>query len=152
LQEIDTAKRQIDQVEEQALASIERSEEAQRQLQEQQGSFKELDERYNTELEKWEAQKPEVARKASDLRQLAEDLKGKLAPQTLALFQRIRQHYDGQALAEVLPIDRKGPRTWHCGACNYRVRPQAVVAIQTQGAIEACDSCKRILYLPEATH
>ncbi len=37
--------------------------------------------------------------------------------------------------------------SWSCGACNYRVRPQVVVEIRTQGSLIECDSCKRILFV-----
>jgi predicted nucleic acid-binding Zn-ribbon protein len=38
---------------------------------------------------------------------------------------------------------------WHCGACNYRVRPQSVVMVRNEGALQPCDSCQRILYLED---
>ena len=150
LQEIDGAKQQIGTFEEQAIAALETQEEASGRLNQEQESFKELDARYATELEKWEAQKPDVAKKAEELRSRIAVLRGQVPPQTLAHFERVLTHRNGQGLAAVHEVQRgKGPKIWHCGACNYRVRPQAVVAIQTQGSIETCDSCKRILYLAE---
>lgn len=150
LQEIDGAKEQISTYEEQALTALETQEEATGRLSEEQESFKDLDTRYATELEKWEAQKPDVSKKAEELRSRIEVLRERVPQQTLAHFERVLSHRDGQGLAAVLEVDRgKGPKIWHCGACNYRVRPQAVVAIQSLGNIETCDSCKRILYLPE---
>jgi predicted nucleic acid-binding Zn-ribbon protein len=150
LQEIDTAKQQIASREEQALDALATQEEASGRLEQEQESFKDLDARYASELEKWEAQKPEVATKADSLRARIEVLRERISPQVLGHFERVRQHRDGQGLAPVYEVERgKGPKIWHCGACNYRVRPQAVVAIQTRGSIETCDSCKRILYMAE---
>ncbi len=65
------------------------------------------------------------------------------------MFDRILDRYPGGALAPVRSIERpgKGQREWHCGACNYRVRPQAVVEIRNGSNLVQCDSCKRILYL-----
>ena len=68
LQEIDGAKEQIKGLEEQALAAMERQEEAESKLGEERQSFAELDARYAVELEKWEAQKPQVAEEAERLR------------------------------------------------------------------------------------
>jgi len=150
LHEIDDAKQRIGQCEEQALAALESQEDANGRLEEEQEGFKDLDARYAVELEKWEEQKPEVARKAEELKARIEVLRERIPRGILAQFDRIRTHRQGQGLAEVLAVERgKGPKIWHCGACNYRVRPQVVVAIQTQGSIEFCDSCKRILYIAE---
>jgi predicted nucleic acid-binding Zn-ribbon protein len=150
LQEIDSAKQQISALEERALAALETQEEASGRLQEEQESFKDLASRYAIELEKWEAQKPDVAKKAELLRNRIEVLREQVSPATLTHFERVAAHRDGQGLAPIQEIVRgKGPKIWHCGACNYRVRPQVVVAIQTQGSIETCDSCKRILFLEE---
>lgn len=151
LQEIDTVKQQIQQFEETALGAMEQQEEANQRLSQEREGFQELDARYSTELEKWEAQKPDVAKNAEDLRSRIEVLKEQVPRGTLALFERIMARHQGQALAPIQQVDR-GPKLqqmWHCGACNHRVRPQAVVTVQTQGTIEFCDSCKRILYLAE---
>ena len=148
LQEIDAAKEQISGAEERELAAMEQGDEAQRMLEERSGAFQELDERYQQELVKWEAQKPDVARRAEELRQQVEELEGRVPKALLAMFERTRLRYGGNALALVMEVDRKGPRIWHCGACNYRVRPQTVVSIQAKG-IETCDSCRRILYIEE---
>jgi len=148
LQEIDAAKEQISEAEDRQLSAMEQGEEANRLLEERSSSFQELDDRYKQELQKWEGQKPEVAQRAEELRQQIEGLEERLPKATFALFQRTRLHYGGSALAGVREVVRKGPRIWHCGACNYRVRPQTVVSIQAR-SIETCDSCKRILHIEE---
>jgi predicted nucleic acid-binding Zn-ribbon protein len=151
LHEIDTAKRQISDIEEKAIGTMELQEEASKRLQEELDGFKDLDERYAAELDKWEAQKPGVAEEATKLRDRVAVLKEQVSAGRLALFERILDHREGNALALIREIDRgaKSPKIWCCGGCNYRVRPQIVVAIQTQGSIETCDSCKRILYIAE---
>lgn len=148
LQEIDTAKEQISGAEERELAAMEQADEAQRLREERSGAFQELDSRYQGELLKWEGQKPEVARRAEELRQQVAELEEKVPKATLAMFERTRLRYGGNALALVMVVDRKGPRIWHCGSCNYRVRPQTVVSIQAK-SIETCDSCRRILHIEE---
>lgn len=37
-----------------------------------------------------------------------------------------------------------------CSGCNMSLRPQAVVAAKKKDAITQCDSCQRILFVPEA--
>jgi predicted nucleic acid-binding Zn-ribbon protein len=148
LQEIDTAKEQISSAEERELAAMEQGDEAKRLLEERSSAFQELNERYQQELQKWEGQKPDVARRADELRQQVAELEAKVPKATLALFERTRLRHGGSALALVMEVDRKGPRIWHCGACNYRVRPQTVVSIQAK-SIVTCDSCRRILHIEE---
>lgn len=152
LQEIDTAKAQIAASEEQALSLIERFDQTQRELAEKRESFREIEERYAVELERWEGEKPAVARQVDELSERTAILKDRLPRGLVAQYERIRERHPGGALAPIRLLERpgRGPREWHCGACNYRVRPQVVVEIRNDGSLVQCDSCKRILYLEEA--
>jgi uncharacterized protein len=149
LQEIDTAKHQVAELEEQALAAVARREEAQQALAAELEAFHELDQRYNAEMEKWEAEKPGVARQVEELEQQVEELKGGLPRPLLSQFLRILEHHQGEALAPVRSVSRgpREPQIFHCGVCNYRVRPQVVVDIRNNGVLLQCESCKRILYV-----
>ena len=138
--------------EEKGLASLESWETAQKDLEARRESFRELDERYATELARWESEKPGVARQVSDLKARIAELRGKLSKGVAAQFDRILERIPGGALAPVRLIQRPGKaqREWHCTACNYRVRPQSVVEIRNGTGLVQCDSCKRILYLEPA--
>jgi hypothetical protein len=151
LQEIDTAKGQIASHEEQAFSSLERHEQAQKDLAALRESFREIAERYAAEMARWEAEKPEIARQVDDLRARIGDLKARLPRNITSQFERILDRYPAGAVAPVRPIERPGrsQREWHCTACNYRVRPQAVVEIRNGSSLVQCDACKRILYLEE---
>jgi predicted nucleic acid-binding Zn-ribbon protein len=151
LQEIDTVKSQIVAFEEQAFSSLERHDQTQRDLAAKREGFRELDERYQAELARWESEKPDVERQVESLRGLVTTLKERLPRPVLAQFERIRERNPGGALAPVRLIERpgRGPREWHCAACNYRVRPQTVVEIRNSNSLVQCDSCKRILYLED---
>lgn len=149
LQEIDTVKSQISGFEEQGLAALEKTEQTQKELEVKREGFRELDERYQTELVRWESEKPEIARQAEELRARIAALRAQVPRPQLSLFNRLLDRYPGGALASVRPIERPGrtQREWHCSACNYRVRPQTVVEIRNSGTMVQCDSCKRVLYL-----
>lgn len=153
LQEIDTVKRQIAEGEERGLAALDRAEALGRQVEEQRAAFADLDQRYSAELAKWESEKPGVAAQVAELEAQAAALRGSLPKNVLGLFERLTARYGGGALAPIRRVDRggRGPTMWHCGACNYRVRPQAVVLVRNEGALEPCDSCQRLLYLEEAS-
>jgi predicted nucleic acid-binding Zn-ribbon protein len=153
LQEIDTIKNQIGECEEQAITALELQEDGQGRLEAARDASKEIDDRYAEALEKWEAEKPEVARQAEELQSRAAELETRVPAHILALFRRIMERHSGAALAPIRRVERKGkgPSLWHCGACNYRVRPQAVVEISDRGGIVFCDSCKRILFIENAS-
>jgi uncharacterized protein len=153
LQEIDTVKSQISGSEEKALALLERSDQAQKELAARNESFRELNERYATELARWEGEKPGVARQVEELKARIAELRTHLPRGVVSHFDRIRERLPGSALAPVRLIERPGrtQREWHCAACNYRVRPQTVVEIRNSEGFVQCDSCKRILYLEEET-
>lgn len=151
LQEIDTVRDQSRAFEDEALAAMERQEEAETALAEKRVGFDDLEQQYNAELAKWEAAKPDVARRAEAVRERVEALRSEVPPSALLLFDRIREATGGDALATVREVDRgpRSPNMWHCGTCNYNVRPQVVVDIKNKGSLVQCDNCKRLLHLEE---
>jgi len=152
LQEIDLVKQQVQRFEEQGIAALETQESEQAQLDEARTAFSDLETRYNQELEKWEAQKPEVQEKAEKLRGRIQTLEEQLADPILRQFQAIRARFNGAALAQVRQLQRVGKKSvpmWHCSGCNYRVLPQSVVEIRNSGSVVLCDSCTRILFWVE---
>lgn len=151
LQEIDGIKAQIKGFEEAAFQAMEREGEAQKQAAGTQEQFSALDQRYATELAKWESEKPGVQREVEVLRGRVETLRERVPRPLLSRFQRLFERYRGEALAPVRAADRggRGPQIWSCGACNWRVRPQVVVEIRNQGSLIECDSCKRILFIED---
>jgi predicted nucleic acid-binding Zn-ribbon protein len=151
LQEIDEAKRQIKEYEEAAIAAMGRHDEAQQKAAELREAFAELDAKYAEAQTRWDAEKPGVAKEAEELKGRIEVLNERLPRGKLSLFRRLLDRHEGQALATIHKIDRggRGGAFYHCAACNYRVRPQAVVEIRNQGSLVMCDSCKRILHFAE---
>jgi predicted nucleic acid-binding Zn-ribbon protein len=151
LQEIDTVKGQITTSEEQAFAALDQHEKADKELATLRESFRETEERYATELARWEGEKPGVASQVEALQGRIGDLKQRLPRQIVSQFERILLRYPNGAIAPVRPIERPGQkqREWHCAACNYRVRPQVVVEIRNGSGLIQCDSCKRILFFEE---
>jgi predicted nucleic acid-binding Zn-ribbon protein len=151
LHEIDGTKGQITTHEEQAFAALERFDKAQRDLETRREDFRGLEERYATELARWEAEKPAIAAQAEELRARIAGLKEALPKGLISQYERIRERLSSGALAPVRSFARPGrpQREWHCGVCNYRVRPQTVVEIRNTGDLVQCDSCKRILYIPQ---
>jgi predicted nucleic acid-binding Zn-ribbon protein len=152
LQEIDTVKRQIVEGEERGLSALERADALGGEVEEKQAAFADLDQRYATELARWESEKPAVAAQVAELEAEAATLRSALPRNVLGQFERLVARYGGGALAPIRKVERGGRAAvsmWHCGACNYRVRPQSVVMVRNEGALQPCDSCQRILYLED---
>lgn len=150
LKEIDTAKDQISGFEKQVLEAIEAHDEAEKELETLREGFRELDERYQVELTKWESEKPAVAERIDQLTREVEECRVALPRGTLMLYDRVYSLHDAQAVAQVVRIHSRGTNAmWHCAACSYNVRPQVVVEIRNGSAVIQCDSCKRILYIED---
>ena len=151
LSEIDQAKTQLRALEEAALAALEKSESTARELESRRAAFAELAARYDAELVAWEAEKPTVARRVAELEREADELRAGLPKPVVAQFLRIIERYSGAAMAEVRRTERAGQAAiWHCGVCNFQVRPQVALEIRLKGAIVQCDGCRRFLYAETA--
>lgn len=148
LKEIDTVKSQIKAAEERAVEAIGENEEASEKLETLRAEFADLDERYQSELAKWEGEKPAVLENASQLEAKAEVLRTEIPRGPLSLYERIYDRNDGDAIAQILQIEARKSLIWHCAGCSFNVRPQVMVEVKG-GAIKHCESCKRILYWRE---
>lgn len=151
LQEIDTVKGQISSQEGQAFSALEASEKAEKDLEALRESFREIEERYKAEMDRWESEKPEVARQVESLRTRVGEIKQRLPRNIVAQFERVLEKYPANAVVPVRLIERPGQRQkeWSCTACYYRVRPQTVVEVRNGDSLVQCDSCKRILFYEE---
>jgi predicted nucleic acid-binding Zn-ribbon protein len=69
-------------------------------------------------------------------------------PDVLNLFERIADHHDGEALANVVCVDeREG--NWICGGCNMGIPVDTINQLQTSDSVLRCANCSRILYFEE---
>ncbi|HUO10529.1 MAG TPA: hypothetical protein VM008_19650 [Phycisphaerae bacterium] len=66
----------------------------------------------------------------------------------LAQYDRVSQKYPGDALAP-LEYDENDLDSVSCGSCYMGLNVEHLNALRGRDAIRRCDSCSRILYLPE---
>ena len=149
LTEIDTVKASIKSLEEQALAGMEGYDEAQARLAGERAAFTDLDGRYREALAKWEAERPAVEQQAETLRAEVRQLRDELPKNVLALFERVHERRQGDAVASLRKSGTGGGQIWHCSACNYRVRLQVVADIRGRGSLVQCEGCRRFLHVDE---
>jgi predicted nucleic acid-binding Zn-ribbon protein len=146
LTEIDSAKSSLRALEEGMLETLERAESTARELVEKRAAHAGLEERYNAALAEWEARKPEVAARVHELERESEALRAALPRNFIVQYERIAARYGGEALSELQGTERPGGGViWHCGTCNYQLRPQIAVEIRSHGAVVQCEGCKRFL-------
>ena len=67
----------------------------------------------------------------------------------LAIFNRMAERYDGEAMAVIDAQGKKAP-TYTCGGCFMSITAEHVNALQVVDEIRTCDNCGRILYLDPA--
>jgi predicted nucleic acid-binding Zn-ribbon protein len=72
----------------------------------------------------------------------------RVPPDVLAVFERVAEKYDGEALAEIEINGRKPPYTYTCGGCYMSLNAEHANALRTKDAVRQCDNCQRILCLP----
>jgi predicted nucleic acid-binding Zn-ribbon protein len=147
LKEIDAVKAKLSTHEDEALAILERMENARRELEQSRGEFVGIDQRYQELLGAWERERPSVAARLEDVERDISRLRSQLPGQMLRQFEMLYQRLDGDALATISKMTAapRGPVVWHCSVCNYRVRPQIIVEIKTNGALVQCERCHRFL-------
>lgn len=68
----------------------------------------------------------------------------------LAIFDRLSQQYDGEALAKVQVNGRRPPYTYTCGGCFMSLNAEHANALRTRDEVRQCDNCQRILYIDPA--
>jgi len=69
-----------------------------------------------------------------------------IAPTALALFSRVAERHDGEAL---VPIRKLHPKRddYICTGCNMKITLEVVNALQMHDELQLCNVCGRVLYL-----
>lgn len=66
--------------------------------------------------------------------------------QTLSLFERLSERYEGEAMAAVAKVSPRSTE-YICSGCNMSLRPDVSNALVTRDEVVTCKSCGRILYM-----
>ena len=136
---IESMKRQRSQVEDAALDSLQRGEDAQRQLAEQQSKLGKLEQTWNAEKHSLEEEELKYKRMFAQLKQQRQVVSDRLSADALALYDQLGKRKAGVAVASV--------QNGTCSACNVSL-PTGVVSSAriTEGQPVYCPSCGRILF------
>jgi len=103
-------------------------------------------EQLDAELSKFQAS---IAGQIDSLQAQREAAAEAVPPQALAIFERVAEHHDGEAMAPIVQPDPKRDE-YICGGCNMSIPLEQINALQTRDDIQQCNICGRILYLDAA--
>jgi predicted nucleic acid-binding Zn-ribbon protein len=73
---------------------------------------------------------------------------GKVPPETLAIFKRVAETYDGEAIAQVEKMGENSS-TYSCGGCFMGLPAEVVNILSNKDDIFRCSNCTRILVLED---
>lgn len=90
-------------------------------------------------------------RMIQDLQAKRDEAAADIPPETLAIFDRLAEQYDGEALAKVEINGKKPPFTYTCGGCFMSLNAEHANALGTRDEIRQCDNCQRILFMDSAS-
>jgi predicted nucleic acid-binding Zn-ribbon protein len=70
-----------------------------------------------------------------------------IADDTLKLFQRVADRYEGEAMAAIQIEGKKPPYDYICGGCFMTLNAEHANALRTRDEIRTCNNCGRVLYM-----
>jgi len=95
-----------------------------------------------------------TAEEVAKLDKMIQDLQAKrneaaqaVTPEALAVFDRLAEQYEGEALAKVEVVGKKPPYDYTCGGCYMTLNAEHANALRSRDEIRQCDNCQRILFL-----
>ena len=139
--EIRTLKRTVGQAEEDGLVLVGRADELERELEERKGTL--ADGRSTFEEFRGNVEK-EIGDAEARLKELEEAQaarsSGEISPEHLALYRRILETREGEAMAQL--------SGQICQACFVEIPKNVAVRLARGMEIVQCPSCNRILYIP----
>ncbi|MEM7627191.1 MAG: C4-type zinc ribbon domain-containing protein [Planctomycetota bacterium] len=146
LVEVNTLKVEQEKIQEKELEQMTRVEELEtrhQEISEKVNEQSKLVELAQNEVAEGEA---EIAGQLDELVKERDDAAAPIDPDTLTLYRKLNDDYEGEALAEVEEQDRRRME-YTCGACFMSLPIQVVNAtLTTSDKPVVCPSCQRILY------
>jgi len=149
LTEMNSIKAKRGEVEDRMLAEMEQIEKLAEQFQTietQTAERLKVRERAKAELEE---RRNDVGARLAELETERTQAAALVPEKVLALFEKLAEDYEGEALAAIEEIDRRN-REYACGACNMHLPFEQVSQVTSKGdLITRCPSCTRILFVAE---
>ncbi|HNX27497.1 MAG TPA: C4-type zinc ribbon domain-containing protein [Phycisphaerae bacterium] len=147
LTQINTQKADDARVEEEALALM-------NEIDSLQAQITDIETRTAQETEKLATIKGSCAEEIEKLDRMITELTEKrnaaaveVPKEELAIFNRLSNRFEGEAMAEVLVEGKKPPYTYTCSGCYMSLKAEHANALLSHDKVRLCDNCGRIIYL-----
>jgi len=146
LTELNTAKADNSKVESQILELMKNIETDEAECQQLQERIEQEKRRLEEIRREAEAQAREYEQQIADIQAEWDRAAEEVPPKALAVFKRIADTYDGEALATVEQVDER-VEAFSCGGCYMGLTAETVNQLMTKDEIQRCGSCGRVLVL-----
>jgi len=140
LHEIETAKKEKDQVEEILLHLMEQGDALKARLSEQEALLAQAEKLFQEEREKLSAEAGQIEEDLKQLEQERQGLEGKVEKKLLQDYHQLKAARKDLA---VVPI-----KDGTCLGCRLQLPPQLMAEVRRNEKILTCSNCRRILYWP----
>ena len=141
LNEISSIKADVSIMDEEVLKVIEQIESREKELQEEKAKVQEEEKKF---LEQESTIKKEIADLDAQIKGLDDKRQGtarEVDPKIASKYEHMLKAKGGVA---IVPVNSE-----HCGACNIKLTPQKINEIKMFEHLVTCESCQRLLYIPE---
>ncbi|MAE60015.1 MAG: hypothetical protein CMJ49_01515 [Planctomycetaceae bacterium] len=148
LLEVNTLKADKSKIEDQAIDHLSRAEELKKEIEAVETHLAEI-QRVKALAEKdLTERRAEVSDRLNELESERTQAAAQITPQALALFDRLADNFDGEAMA---PVAQDDPRRMEftCGGCFLAIPTEKINQLFRDSDLVTCTSCGRILYLEE---
>lgn len=136
--EIDTARKQVKEIEDAALQNMQQIEETEQKLASARSDLAPLEEEHGAAYEVWQSSLGDLREEQGEVRKRIGELEAKIPPNVVKEFRRIGDQRGGVAMARVVGSA--------CEGCRVNVRP-AVAQQLRRGELTRCEGCSRMLYM-----
>lgn len=143
LTEIASLKADVSLLEEDVLKAFDEIETADKKSKEEKEALANEEKKYKEQEAQLNSQLSEIDAKIKTLEENKANLAKDIDKNVLAKYEKLVKTRSGCAMAPV------NGATENCGACNMRVTAQKINEIKMYDQLVFCESCVRILYLPE---
>ncbi len=139
LKEIENAKKLNRQREEEILEILERHEEKQKQLHQEEKNLDAKRQEFQRQIEELKLQVASFEEEMAQQQRLRDEREKEIPSALLRKYQMLLGRRQGRAVAQVI--------NGVCQACHMNLRPQLYIELQKQDSLILCPSCNRILVL-----
>ncbi len=150
LVEVNTIKADKTKVDDKAMELLTQVDSLKKQVEQFETQIAEVEKVKAVAEKELEARRAEVGQQLDEVKRQRAEAAAKVPADVLAVFDRLAESHDGEALA---PITQNDPREmeYTCGGCYMSLPPEVVNRLySTSDKLVRCTSCSRILYLEKS--